>query len=73
MNHGNQHVSERARLLKLLRCARFDLQRARFARTRCNAHEAPFFVAQARQALALFRHAYARVPASTQRRWKCGR
>lgn len=73
MNHGNQHVSERARLLKLLRVARFDLQRARFARTRCNAHEAPFFLAQARQALDLFRYAYNLVPASSRRRWKCGR
>lgn len=73
MNHGNQHVSERARLFKLLRVARFDLQRARFARTRVNPHEAPFFLAQAQQALALFRYAYNRAPASTQRRWKCGR
>ena len=74
MNHGNQYASEKVRLQKLLRIVRFDLQRARFARAilmhpATSAH----YLAQAMAALDLYRYAYARVPASTRRRWRCGK
>jgi hypothetical protein len=69
MNHGNQHASPRVKLLHVLEVARGDLRAARF----CTDPLRSQFVAQARAALQLFRAGYAAAPASTQRRWRCGR
>lgn len=57
--HGNQHASRRRTLLDILHGARGCL-RAHLLNT-------------ARRALAEYREQYAQAPASTRRRWKCGR
>lgn len=56
---GNQYESRRADLMDMLRTARG------FLRAGC--------IANARHYLSLYRTAYALAPASTRRRWKCGR
>jgi hypothetical protein len=58
-NHGNQHKSRKGDLMAALRGARYWL-----------AHG---YGSGARQALREYRKEYALVPASTKRRWKCGR
>ena len=59
MNHGNQYVSRKRFLLDYLRYARYCID-ARM-------------VEGARIYLAAYQRDYALVPASTRRRWKCGR
>lgn len=71
MPHANQHASPRAKLLAILAVARGDLQRARVLRD--DPIMRAYSVAQARAALQLFRAGYSAAPASTRRRWKCGR
>jgi hypothetical protein len=58
-NTGNQHASRRRDLLGLLDAARFVLGRGN--------------VLSARAYLITYRLAYALAPASTRRRWRCGR
>jgi hypothetical protein len=58
-NHGNQHISPRRRLLDVLHLARELL------------HWGHLELARGR--LTAYRNAYAQAPASTRRRWKCGR
>jgi len=57
--HGNQHASRRGRLLILLDLARQELRDA-------NLMAARFY-------LGVFQFGYNNAPASTRRRWKCGR
>ena len=59
MNHGNQHVSRKRDLCKLIHWAHDHL---------IDGH-----VDAAQGILDAYRRAYAAVPASTRRRWKCGR
>lgn len=61
---GNQHISTKGMLTELLDGARAAL-RSDMLRDRR--------VALARSYLATWAGAYATVPASTQRRWRCGR
>ncbi len=56
---GNQYESRRADLMDMLRTARELLRCGDWLR--------------ARYYLSLYRTAYALAPASTRRRWKCGR
>jgi len=56
---GNQHSSLKQRLLFMLGVARLCLSAGE--------------VEGARGALARYREVYAAAPASTRRRWKCGR
>jgi hypothetical protein len=61
-------------LFSLLRIIRFDIARARFARVSLRDEAlSAHFLAQARAALQLFRAGYDAAPASTRRRWGCGR
>jgi len=59
MSHGNQHASRYGDLMRLLGMARDDLRLG--------------LVGLASLRLRLFWHVYAQAPASTRRRWKCGR
>lgn len=56
---GNQHSSRRGDLMAILHLARNVLKERR--------------VRAAQMLLDYFWHLYARTPASTRRRWKCGR
>lgn len=58
-NHGNQHVSRKADLLRVLGHARLSLAGGH--------HLAAVLYLQQ------WRGEYRSVPASTRRRWKCGR
>ncbi len=64
MNWGNQHESRKVRLLNLLHAARGALRSGLTVRTRTNL---------AQDYLVIWRAAIADVPASTRRRWRCGR
>jgi hypothetical protein len=57
--YGNQRTGRRADLLAYLRAARYCLQRG--------------MTDGARVVLGRYRAEYAEAPASTRRRWKCGR
>ena len=57
---GNQHASRKAELIHLLNMA-------------CTCLRYPGTRSMARNYLAEYREAYALVPASTRRRWRCGR
>ena len=59
MNHGNQHAGRRADLIRLLNRARSVLMDGRVS-------AAHWWITQ-------WRTLYAMAPASTRRRWKCGR
>lgn len=61
---GNQHHSRRAELLRVLGWARKALRSGQSRRMR-------IYLAQSY--LALWRTEYERAPASTRRRWRCGR
>lgn len=58
-NHGNQHASRYGLLTGLLHLARTALLRGE--------------VDTARSCLYVYRIGYTQAPASTRRRWKCGR
>ena len=57
-NTGNQHASRKVQLMD-------DLHNSRFALSFGDLELARMF-------LGMWRTAYARVPASTRRRWRCG-
>ena len=59
VKHGNQHWSRKLRLLEFLQASRAALRRGE--------------VVWARYMLETYRYNYAKAPASTRRRWKCGR
>ena len=58
MNHGNQYVSRKRDLWKIVHWAHDHLIDGR--------------IAAAQGILDVYRRAYALVPASTRRRWRCG-
>jgi hypothetical protein len=59
VNHGNQHASRYGNLMRLLKLARGALGVGLFN--------------TARMLLAQWRKEHAQAPASTRRRWKCGK
>lgn len=59
MNHGNQHCSNKRILMTRLHRAREELNRG--------------YLFWAREFLNAWRKGYAETPASTRRRWKCGK
>ena len=59
VKHGNQHVSRKRELMKMLYTAHTAINIG--------------WKSLARDSLEKWRTAYALVPASTKRRWKCGR
>lgn len=69
----NQHGSTKADLIRALGHAREALRGAATARRAGNQPLYHYFLDDARYFLALFRATYNRSPASTRRRWACGR
>jgi len=59
MNHGNQHASRKRDLWRLIHIAHDYLIQGN-VRAACGVLDA-------------YRRAYVRAPASTRRRWKCGK
>jgi hypothetical protein len=69
---GNQHASTKTDLLTMLAFARRQLEQAIELRRLGSVH-ADFTLADARYALQLYRARYNAAPASTRRRWACGK
>jgi hypothetical protein len=70
---GNQHQSRKVDLLRALSVARAQLGHAQFHRGNGNDGLADYHLSDARHMLTVYRAKYDAAPASTRRRWACGK